>query len=99
MIFNPGCASNRPEPVSRKACTAESLVDAARNWLGAFPSKLLSERCQLLDPLAEHLELLFGLLGVRRPQLNKIGRSLRGREVASKLEDCLGFRLSHVDHL
>jgi hypothetical protein len=44
MIFNPGCASNRPEPVSRKACTAESLVDAARNWLGAFPSKLLSER-------------------------------------------------------
>ena len=40
------------------------------------PGHLPPECCQLLGLFAQHLELL---AGVRRPQLNNIGRRLRGR--------------------
>jgi hypothetical protein len=48
----------------------ESLADGARDRVGAFARHLLSERCELLELFAQHLELF---PGVRRPQLDHLG--------------------------
>ena len=60
-----------PGPTEWSRGFLESLADASRERRGAFVSERLSERRKLLDLFVEHRRLL---LGVCRPQFEKIGR-------------------------